>query len=598
MPPTFLQTLAERHEIAEKHALLALEQEKRAYDRAVADVRTGQLLEDWWDSADPFQGGRALPAGLGSAPNDLYHPGAIGRHSARPGSRRDGALPPYYYTEFQHWQIIDAARTIQAFCPTAVTVLDILAQFAMFTGFTYTITDRNKPGAPEPSEDGEPAEPREERAIVKAAQDALDKWQKEVNWYRWEVELFRRSIRDGEAFLLLDQDTPTTSGMVGLRSIEPEQVKEPQTTKAINGRLGITGRDATWKFGILTHKEDTATPLSYWVVSQYNDSKNIGTLYDAEEIAHIKTEWVERQAKRGVSDFYVNLNDFPGAKKLLRNLREGATVQAAIAWIREHPPGMSVQPLGAGSNMTTRTGQRATGVQYDGPTMLDVSAGMKYTAGPLAGTGQSETLIQVLQAALRNIGARWQMPEGLVSGDASNANLASALVAEGPFTRALQSRQWYYVTEYKRIIERVLEKAAMAGIIPGGENLLEEVEVSVDMPPVVARKQKEETERNALLNERGILSNQTWSSREDLDFDDEQSNIAVDPIEPPSIMLGLDEPMIEEGEAEDDTANQNASRQDEPSKGSGSKRPRGKSLGAKGSNTTTGTTGTNRERVS
>lgn len=558
MPPTFLELLAERDSIAEKHAVLRLEQERQAYNRAVADAQTTQLLEDCWASSDPYSGGRAIPAGLGSAPNDLYHPGAIARHSARPGARRDGCLPPYYFTEMQHWMLVDAARTLEAFCPTATTILDILTQFAIFTGFTYTITDKNPPDVPEPSEDGEPVE-RPENPTVEAVQDALDKWQKEVDWYRWELEIFRRSRRDGEAFIVLDDDDPTTGGLVGLRSVEPEQVKEPQDRTAINGELGITGRDATWRYGILTTRRDTSKPLAYWVVSQYNDAQQQGEMYEADDMVHVKTEWVDRQSKRGVSDFFSVANDLPGVKKLLRNLREGATVQAAIAWIREHPPGMTVQPLGAGGQpITTRTGNSATGVQYDGPTMLDVSAGMKYTAGPLAGTGQSETLIQVLQAALRNIGARWQMPEGLVSGDASNANLASALVAEGPFTRALQARQWYYAQAYKRIIERVLDRAAVDGVIPGGENLLDEIEVSVDMPPVVARKLLEATQQNAILSDHGILGNTAWSAREDLDREEQRADIAADPIQPPSIMLGMEQQ--EESESDDMTNDANGER--------------------------------------
>jgi hypothetical protein len=182
-----------------------------------------------------------------------------------------------------------------------------------------------------------------------------------------------------------------------------------------------------------------------------------------------------------------------------------------------------------------------------GPEALTVTANHKYHEGPI---GKSETLIETLQAALRNIGSRKQFPEGLVSGDASNANLASALVAEAPFVRARESEQWFYRLEFIAIIERVLEQAALDGLLPEGENLLDQIEVSVEMPPVVPRKALEETQRNQILNERGVLSTQDWSSREDLDFEEQQQKIAEHPIEPPSIMLGLPD----NGEAEDDTA--------------------------------------------
>ena len=531
--PTFLELL-EEHD-------LRIEREAAARHQQAQMV---QLFEDAWASEDPLTG-NVLPTGLGSARNDLLQYQALGRHSARPGSRRYGANPPFFWTEQQHWLIVDAARVVEAMCPTAQCILDVLCQFCIFNGFEYTVVPRKKAGE-EPSEGND--------AIVNAAQDLLDKWMQDNDWYQWELELFRRSRRDGEAFVIFDEGEDGEP--VRLRSVEPEQVKEPQDARAMASRVGADG-SYSWKFGILTPKDDTSKPEAYYVVSQYSDAQLRGEVYTADEVCHIKTESVDRQTKRGISDFFCVANDLPGVKKLLRNLREGATVQAAIAWVREHPEGAMPAAMGSTGTHTTRTGQTMGSVHYDGPTMIDVSAGMKYTAGPLAGTGQSETLIQVLQAALRNIGARWQMPEGIVSGDASNANLASALVAEGPFTRALQTRQWFYRSQYKRLIERVLEKAAIDGLLSEGENLLDKIEVSVEMPPVIARKEKEETERNAILSERGILGNRTWSARENLDRDAEQADMEADPIEPLSMELtgGY-------GEAEDSTSSENASSQD------------------------------------
>ena len=143
MPPTYLQTLAERDLVTEKAALLRLEREKAQYDRAAKRARTAQLLEDSWSSADPLHTGNTLASGLGSAANDLLSYSAIGRHSARPGSRQHGCLPPFYYTEMQHWMIVEAARTLEALCPTAACILAVLTQFAIFTGFTYTIVDKD-----------------------------------------------------------------------------------------------------------------------------------------------------------------------------------------------------------------------------------------------------------------------------------------------------------------------------------------------------------------------------------------------------------------------------------------------------------------------
>ncbi len=572
MAPTYLQTLSEHDRVAEEVAVLRLRQEQRVLTRLEANAQTVALLEaghDPWASSDPFQGGQAMSAGLGSAPNDLFHPGAIGFHSARPGSRRDGAYPPYYRTEQQHWMIVDAARTVEAFCPTAVSVLEVLEQFAIYTGFSYKVTRKKKPGDAAPaidnspaSPDGEPAEPKPQSdPEQEAAQEFLDGWRKREKWHVWEPEIFKRSRRDGEALLVMEEGKPGLG--VHLVSKEPEQLRDPMAVGAeLNRSLGITGRDASWRFGILTSRDDTAVPLKYNFVSQYNDSTRQHEVYDADEVIHLKVG-VDRQAKRGVSDFFANMNDFPGVRKLLRALRESATVQANIAWIKEHPQGVMPEPMGE-EGMTTRTGHRAESVSYNHPTVVGVPQGTTYTAGPLGAQGRSSALILVLQAALRNIGARWQMPESLVSGDASNNNLASELAVAAPFVHAMECRQAVYGKEYAEILERVLDQAAMDGLIgSAGGKFLDEFEVTVEMPPVIPRNAKEETDRNAVLSDHGILGNASWSSREDLDREKEVQDMEEDPIQPPAIMLGI-EAEAEGGEDGEDANGQPAGERVEP----------------------------------
>jgi multidrug resistance efflux pump len=162
------------------------------------------------------------------------------------------------------------------------------------------------------------------------------------------------------------------------------------------------------------------------------------------------------------------------------------------------------------------------------------------------------------------------MPEALISGDSSNANLASALVAEGPFVRAMSYRQWHYRNAYKAVMERVLDHAASTGLLGAAtDSLLDQVEISVEMPPVIARKADEETNRNAVLFQSGIISKQSWSAREDLDYEEEQANREQDPsILSPEEELeaaaqfqnGGDEDAMPQGEAETDKTETEAER--------------------------------------
>ena len=563
--PTYLDTLAKRHLVAEQTELARLEIEERNLARLQSQAESTQLLEscsghDHWAHSDPFHGNRALDVGLGSASNDLLQYGAIGRNTAHPGARRHGAQPPFYWTEPQHRMIVDAARTVEAFCPTAVSVLDVLEQFAIFTGFSYKVVRKKKPGDTPPSRpaddaNGEPpaaeGEPQPAPADpeVDAAQELIDKWQKAVKWHTWEKEIFRRSRRDGEVFIAMDPDDET--GMLGLRAIEPEQIREP-TGKVIQNQGSMS-----WRFGILTTKDDTSKPLGYWVVSQFAEEPS--EMIPPEEMYHLKLN-VDRQSKRGVSDFFCNANSFPRVMKLLRSLTESAKVQADIAWIKTHPEGHTVTPLSGGQPVTGHAGQRTPGINSDGPDVLDVQNGMEYEAGPLGLQGKNAALILVLQAALRNIGARWQMPESLVSGDASNNNLASELAVAAPFVHAMECRQDTYGREYVDIHERVLEDA--------GVNM-DELEVTVEMPPVIPRDAKGETERNAILSDHGILGNSSWSAREDLDREDELADMERDPIQPPSIMLGMEGEGLE-GDGQGQAADSEDGQADTP----GVKQPR------------------------
>ena len=68
-----------------------------------------------------------------------------------------------------------------------------------------------------------------------------------------------------------------------------------------------------------------------------------------------------------------------------------------------------------------------------------------------------------------------------------------------------------------------LELAAVSGRIP--EELLERVEISVEAPSVAVRDSEKEVKVQEILFNKKILSAQTWSAKQNLDYETEQSNI-------------------------------------------------------------------------
>jgi hypothetical protein len=133
------------------------------------------------------------------------------------------------------------------------------------------------------------------------------------------------------------------------------------------------------------------------------------------------------------------------------------------------------------------------------------------------------------------------MPEGMVSGDNSNNNFASTLVAEAPFVKAMECRQDIAGREYVEIHERVLDHASINGLLPGARgDILDELEIMVSMPPVIPRDALKETQRNEILSDHAIMGNGEWSGREDLKRDEQLADMARDPIQQPSITLGME----------------------------------------------------------
>ena len=73
------------------------------------------------------------------------------------------------------------------------------------------------------------------------------------------------------------------------------------------------------------------------------------------------------------------------------------------------------------------SGRRMDYQTFEPGTVVRMGKNKNYLAPPLAGNTSNFTLI--VQACLRSVGCRWNMPEYMISGDASNANYSSTLVS-------------------------------------------------------------------------------------------------------------------------------------------------------------------------
>ena len=379
------------------------------------------------------------------------------------------------------------------------------------TGAVATgVADANADGLPDP-----------DPAVVEC-QRVWDEWCDYQDWGRGEsdreAECFRRWRRDGESVLEWFAGGRSAEYLPAVRHVDPELIRTPTD-------------DPSAKYGLDRDPDDAETVLRYWLAEppspQRPTDPTRGRWVEADRLSVLRAN-VDRVVPRGLPDFYATHELLTDAHRLLTNLGQVAGTQAAINHVREHAPGVT----GEAVNRMISAGQTFEGLKlspagttteavrvYSPNTVLDISSGMKFTPGP---TANSEPLIAVLQAMLRGAGAQWGIPE-FFSGDASNNNYASILVAGGPFERAMKRRQRAFAGFVRAVVRKVLALAAEAGRLPA--EYVRRTDVLVTPPEVAIANRKEDEEIRQMRNQAGVLSVQTWQQQVGLDPSVEAANV-------------------------------------------------------------------------
>lgn len=479
-----------------------------------------RLLEAWGDWVDPR-----------SYLNDTSgfgYSGVDGRVSVA-SDRQDGDNPPFWQSEQEHAEIRGICRFLAQVDEVGVGAIRTLTDYVVGWG-----AKENWSGDP---------------SLAKAA---------EREWNRiadaeglrgtWEREWFARKIRDGERCAWVHAD----GGEILIDLIEPEFITQPGTPRTIEDYYGLDAYD--WKYGVAT----TLNRPTRWhgLYASFFGSATDWEWLPKRDIVWTKAN-VDAAIKRGVSDIYPVFRRMEQGSKLLTNTLQGGAIQAAIAYIREHAPGTSASgiasvrgsddtrsvPNGAGGSKTVRVQKFMPG------TVVDVSSGLKYTAGPV-GSGAGAGFLQLAQAAMRLVGIRWAMPEYLISGDASNGNYSSTLVAEAPFTKSTEAMQAIECCDRRELIWKVLDKACQLGRfrrfgIESVDQLRSVVDVEVTLPPVAVRNRVEDAQVAEIEKRNGVLSAQTWAEDAGRDYAEEINRGARDAtiVAAPATEVANEEPV-------------------------------------------------------
>lgn len=468
---------------------------------AIADYAT-PLQEAWGDVVDIRQEQADEWRQLGWG--ESYG----GFSTGRADDRRGGSLRPVYETERDLDELRAISRVIAECTPTGISILRNLTNYVIGSGFVYKAAPKAAARRDETA-----------KSLAMQVQGVIDQFIEANNWdMDRERELFHRSCRDGEYFLGLWN----VDGHLQVRIIDPERVRDPG---------GQAPAEVNWQFGVETEATDVESVLAYHV--QWDEQANDWEGIAAEKLLHCKRN-VDSNIKRGVSDFFAVNADVSAVKRLLRNMVRGGSVQAAIAYIREHAAGVTKSQIEdmrqTNATMrytqTTATGPRTAYVMQDKPgTVVDVPNGQQYKGAPLGNSEAANAFVAIQQAGLRSIGSRWCMPEYMISGDASNANYASTKEAGTPFVKNAEFEQAMYAKRYRQVMWRAVQIACEAKRIAVDYDTVRAiVDLQVEPEAVVIRDPDRETNRRSVLFDRGLLSRETWSAQEGLDPQEETAN--------------------------------------------------------------------------
>ena len=212
------------------------------------------------------------------------------------------------------------------------------------------------------------------------------------------------------------------------------------------------------------------------------------------------------------------------AEKLLRNMSLATEIQTAIALIRRHKQATqqavrSFVQAKAELQQTNPNGKTENVLRYGPGSILDVPANQEYDVPKQLDPSKT---ISALQAELRAIASHLVMPEFMLSSDASNANYASTMVAEGPAVKNFEAEQQVQIEYDLELLDEAMRYAVDSSLLSRAE--WEACKIDVQPPTVQVRDRLQEAQIRQIDMGLGILSPQTATAQAGNDYEQEQTN--------------------------------------------------------------------------
>lgn len=302
----------------------------------------------------------------------------------------------------------------------------------------------------------------------------------------------RRTWRDGECFV---RKFSTSAWPPSVRFVDPESIAPTTDDPATQG--------------ILTEPHDVETPVEY--LRHLSSDQHLVERIPSSQMVQPRIG-VDSNEKRGVSLFAPLVEPLNCFSRWMDTELLARKLQSSIVlWRKVQGSPQMAENFADQAGTTNAGGHRRE--KFAPGTVLTTNHGTDIQfLQPNTNFTDAASLGRML---LLSVAAGAGLPEFMLTSDASNANFASTMVAEGPAVKFFQSQQEFFAAEFSRLWKWVMQEAVDQGRLP--EEFFQIVKVKWSFPPLINRDRPRERLADARLVESGILSRAEVARRDGVD---------------------------------------------------------------------------------
>jgi hypothetical protein len=352
----------------------------------------------------------------------------------RVGSHKDKCLPYTDWPTFRTLQMIGCY--LYENCPTVKSAISKMNSYVVSSGHKYTVVSRKVPASISRERVSEKLVD-EIKLIIEMTQDNCYPG----GWHALQEESIVRLYREGEYFRRIFD---TDDGIV-IRFIEPQYIYPPVMDDIGRRDLGLITRDG-----------DVVDVVGYWLRKPQRNQEDLFERLEAEDVQHSK-QGVDANDPRGIPVLWTTYCHSNRIKEVDHAMCELALAQSAYAVIRQYDSSISLENMRSIATHFHTVKEEGGGRPQPGQEVEAKGFEFQFPAMEV----KAADFVEIIQQQQRHIAGILDMPEFLLSSDASSGNRASLVSAEGPFDRRVQREQsqlavhdvdllWRAVQRFKR----------------------------------------------------------------------------------------------------------------------------------------------------